>query len=183
MTDDRRTLPDRDPVEDPPIWRRDFPYTSAGEEQVTRREFTRYLALASGAFAAGTVGVAGWASAREVPTGEPQRVVALDEVPVGGTYLFHYPGPDDPAILIRLSEDEIVGWSQKCTHLGCVVYYEPEHELLECPCHEGFFAAATGRVVAGPPERPLPRIVVEVRDGEVWATGFRPHGDEAEAET
>ena len=30
---------------DPPKWRRDFPYTSGGEDDVTRREFTRYLVL------------------------------------------------------------------------------------------------------------------------------------------
>jgi len=34
---------------DPPKWRRDFPYTSAGEDDVTRREFVRYLVLARAA--------------------------------------------------------------------------------------------------------------------------------------
>lgn len=157
-----------------PAWRRDFPLTSAGEERVTRREFARYLALASGAFAAGTVGVAAWASGREVPTGEPQRIVALDDVPLGGTHLFHYPG-DHKAILVRLGEEDVVAWSQHCTHLGCVVYYEPEIDELECPCHEGFFDVRTGAVTAGPPERPLPRIELEVRDGEVWAVDYVVH--------
>lgn len=158
--------------DDQPVWRRDFPYTSAGEERVTRREFARYLALASGAFAAGTVGVAAWASARRVPVGEPQRVVTLADVPVGGTHLFHYPHEEEPAILVRLGEDEVVAWSQHCTHLGCVVYYAPEERLLECPCHEGFFDVRTGDVVAGPPERPLPRIALEVRDEVIWAVGY-----------
>ena len=49
---------------DPPKWRRDFPYTSGGEDDVTRREFTRYLVLGSGAFAVGTVAVAAWSSLR-----------------------------------------------------------------------------------------------------------------------
>lgn len=159
-----------------PVWRRDFPYTSEGEETVTRREFTRYLVLASGAFAAGNVVVAGWASARDVPQAEPSRIVALDEVPVGGSHLFRYPGGEDPAILVRTGDTEVVAWSQKCTHLGCVVYYAEEEQLLECPCHEGFFDVRTGRVVAGPPERPLPRIAVEVRDGQVWATGYEVPG-------
>ena len=159
-------------TDDQPVWRRDFPLTAEGEETVTRREFTRYLALASGAFATANVGVAAWASAREVPVGEEVRVVALDDVPVGGTHLFRYPSEDDPAILVRIGEDELVGWSQKCTHLGCVVYYAAEEELLECPCHEGFFDARDGQVVAGPPERPLPRVELEVRDGEVWAVGY-----------
>lgn len=153
-----------------PIWRRDFPYTSAGEDAVTRREFARYLVLASGAFAAGTVGIAAWASARELPEGEPTPVIAVDDIRVGDTYLFSYPGADDPAILIRLGEDEFVAFSQKCTHLGCVVFAEGEH--LECPCHEGFFDIRTGQVTSGPPERPLEQFAVEVRDdGRVWVLG------------
>lgn len=163
-----------------PIWRRDFPYTSAGEETVTRREFTRYLALASGAFAGSNVGVAAWTSLRDVPEGEPTRIVALDEVPIGGTYLFRYPHENEPAILVRLGTDELVAWSQKCTHLGCVVYYEPAEEMLECPCHEGFFDVHTGGVVSGPPERPLPRIAIEIRDGDVWAVGYEVDGREGE---
>lgn len=159
-----------------PVWRRDFPYSSEGEEAVTRREFTRYLVFASGAFAAGNVAVAGWALARDVPAGEPSRIVALDDVPVGGTHLFRYPHSNEPAILVRTGDDEVVAWSQKCTHLGCVVYFSEEKQLLECPCHEGFFDVRTGRVVAGPPERPLPRIALEIRDGEVWATGYEVPG-------
>lgn len=152
------------------IWREDFPYTSEGEDDVTRREFVRYLVLASGAFAAGSVGVAAWASLRHVNKGEPQRIIALDEVPVGGAYLFRYPTQDDPAILLRLHEDEVVAYSQKCTHLGCVVYWDERRDELVCPCHEGIFDPDDGAVVAGPPQRPLAPIALEVRpDGEVWA--------------
>ncbi len=170
------TKPERRSSEDEPTWRRDFPYTAAGEERVTRREFARYLALASGTFAGATAAVAGWASFRKVPTGEPTRVVALADVPVGGTHLFHFPADDEPAILVRLAEDEVVAWSQHCTHLGCVVYYEAEDDVLECPCHEGFFDVRTGSVLAGPPERPLPRIALEVREGDVWAVGYLVDG-------
>lgn len=168
---------DRPDPDDLPIWRRDFPYTSAGEETVTRREFTRYLALASGSFAVANVGVAAWASSRSASVGEEVRVVALDEVPVGGSHLFRYPDEDWPAIIIRLGEEEVVGWSQKCTHLGCVVFYAPDHDELECPCHEGFFDVRTGEVIAGPPERPLPRIALEIRDGDIWAVGYEVDHD------
>ena len=41
-------------MSDEPIWRRDFPYTAAGEEGVTRREFTRFLVAASVAVAGGS---------------------------------------------------------------------------------------------------------------------------------
>jgi Rieske Fe-S protein len=157
---------------DEPIWRRDFPFTTAGEEEVTRREFARYLVLASGGFAAGTIGIAAWTSARTpAPLLDAAPVLPLDDLAVGASHLFRYPTEEDPAILIRLGEEELVAFSQKCTHLGCVVH--PEGDELVCPCHEGFFSIETGEVHSGPPERPLERIVVEVRDdGQVWALGY-----------
>ena len=158
-----------------PLWQRDFPYESAAEEEVTRREFTRYLVLGAGAMAAGNVGLAAWTQLRSINTGEPRPIVALNDVAVGGTYLFRYPADDDPAVLLRVDERTVVAFSQKCTHLGCVVYFEAEADRWHCPCHEGNFEATTGNVIAGPPTRRLGRIDVEVRDdGQVWALGARP---------
>lgn len=162
----------RDPEDDvaaDPVWRQDFPVTAAGEDEVTRREFVRYLVLASGGFAAGNVGVAIWSALREVSPGEPRPVIALDQLEENSAYIFQFPTNDDPAILLHLPGGELRAYSQKCTHLGCVVFYAPEAVELECPCHEGHFAADTGDVLSGPPQRPLGRIEVEVRDGVVWA--------------
>lgn len=168
MTSSERGTPVPDPV-----WRRDFPLTSAGEDEVARREFVRFLVLASGGFAAGNVGVALWSSLRSNNEGEPRAIVDLAEVPEDSAHLFHYPTDADPAILVHLRGGELRAFSQKCTHLGCVVYYQPGTDELECPCHEGFFDIRTGAVTSGPPERPLEQIAVEVRDdGQVWATGF-----------
>lgn len=158
-------------ADDPALWRRDFPLTSAGEEQITRREFTRYLLAASAAFGVATVGAAVWSQVQSAPSGEPRAIVSLDEVPEGGSYLFDYPGGDDPALLIHLPGGELRAFSQKCTHLGCVVFWEPEQDRIYCPCHEGVFEPRRGEPTAGPPERALTRIDVEVRDGVVWATG------------
>jgi Rieske Fe-S protein len=158
-----------------PLWERDFPYESAAEEEVTRREFTRYLVLGAGAMAVGNVGLAAWTQLRSINTGEPRSIVALADVAVGGTYLFRYPADDDPAVLLRIDEQAVVAFSQKCTHLGCVVYYEAGADRWHCPCHEGNFEAPTGDVISGPPTRRLGRIDVEVRDdGQVWALGARP---------
>lgn len=153
-----------------PIWRRDFPYTSAGEEGVTRRDFARFLVAASVAVA-GTGGVVSvWASLRKINTGEPVRIASLDDLVIGESLLFRYPTGDDPAILIRPDSETILGFSQKCTHLGCVVFWAAEERHFECPCHEGFFDLS-GVPFAGPPERPLGRIEVEVRGNEIWALG------------
>ena len=156
-------------VPETPVWLKDFPHTSAGEESVTRRAFTRYLIAGSGVFAASTLGAAVWTSLRELDSGVPTPILGLDDLPEGAVHLFNYPGPKDPAIVLHLAGGELVAYSQKCTHLGCVVFYEPEHAELVCPCHEGIFEPATGDPIAGPPERPLPAIELEVRDNTIWA--------------
>jgi Rieske Fe-S protein len=166
------TRGDRSEAEPAPAWRRDFPYESVGEEEVTRREFARYLAAGAGVMAAANVGLATWTQLRSINTGEPRAIVAAADVPVGSTYLFRYPGENDPAVLLRLGAAEIVAFSQKCTHLGCVVFFEAEEHRWHCPCHDGNFEEQTGEVLSGPPTRPLGRIRVEIRDdGQIWALG------------
>jgi Rieske Fe-S protein len=152
-----------------PKWRADFPFTAAGEDEVTRREFARYLVLASAGFAAGNVAVATWTSFAPINRGEARPVLAASALPPGGVHLFRYPSERDPAILVRLSDGELRAFSQKCTHLGCVVYFRRDPEKMICPCHDGVFEAKSGLVVAGPPQRPLARIAVEHRDdGMIW---------------
>ena len=123
-------------------------------------------------FAASTLGAAAWTSLRDLDAGTPTPVISLDDLPEGEAHLFRYPGPNDPAMLIHLEGGALVAYSQKCTHLGCVVFYEPEETELVCPCHEGIFDATTGGPIAGPPERPLPAIALEVRENTVWALGI-----------
>jgi Rieske Fe-S protein len=175
---ERGTPPLGDGTEREPVWRQDFPITSAGEDEVTRREFVRYLVLASGGFAAGGVGVALWSSLRSVNHGAPRPIVPLARVPEETAYLFRYPTNADPAILVHLAGGDLRAFSQKCTHLGCVVYWNPQNAQMDCPCHEGEFDAHTGAVISGPPQRPLGRIDVEVRNGVVWALGA--HGEAAQ---
>jgi Rieske Fe-S protein len=158
--------------ESTPVWERDFPYQAAAEDEVTRREFARYLVVGAGAIAVGNIGLAAWTQLRSINTGSPTAIVALDAVPIGSTYLFDYPGDADPAILLRLADQEVVAFSQKCTHLGCVVYHQADENRWHCPCHEGNFDTVTGDVISGPPTRPLGRIDVEIReDGMIWALG------------
>ena len=152
-----------------PKWRADFPFTSDGEDEVTRREFARYLVLASAAFAAANVGVAAWTSLTPLERGVARPIVAASELPPGGVFLFRYPTEHDPAILVHLEDGELRAFSQKCTHLGCVVYFDRPRQEMVCPCHEGIFAARDGVVLAGPPQRPLARIAIERRaDGMIW---------------
>jgi Rieske Fe-S protein len=73
-------------------------------------------------------------------------------------------------LLIRQSEDVFQAYSSQCTHLMCPVRPDLTHNRLHCPCHEGYFDASTGRPMAGPPRRPLPRIHLRIDGGVVYAT-------------
>jgi Rieske Fe-S protein len=158
--------------DDVPLWSDEFPLTSDGEELIARRDFGRYLLAASGVFAAGSLGAALWAGLQRANTGEPRAIVELSSVGEGTAHLFRYPSEDDPAMIVHLPGGELRGYSQKCTHLGCVVFWQEEKDRLYCPCHEGIFDPSTGEPTAGPPDRPLARIDLEVRDGVIWAKGM-----------
>jgi Rieske Fe-S protein len=86
--------------------------------------------------------------------------------------VFDYPETGEPCLLIRRSQDEFVAFSQKCTHLSCAVIYAKDNDRIECPCHNGYFSARDGRVLQGPPPRPLPRVLLERRGGELVAVGM-----------
>jgi Rieske Fe-S protein len=157
-----------------PLWREEVSIFAADERYVNRRQFAKFLVLTSAGMFVGNL----WILLRSWLTGKPAwpvRPVAsvsqMNEIPVGGVKLFHYPQANDPCILVRSSETEFAAYSQKCTHLSCAVYYAHEHGRLECPCHEGFFSARDGRVLQGPPQRPLPRILLERRGDQLVATG------------
>ncbi len=151
-----------------PQWQATFPVRQSAEHEVSRRQFVK-IACCS-ALAVG----AGWAikdHLSPLPAATEAKLVGrVDELAVGGYKLFRYPTADQPCILVRLSENEFAAYSQSCTHLMCPVNYRPEQRQFYCPCHEGYFSAEDGSVLAGPPPRPLPRYPVEIRHGEIWIT-------------
>ena len=100
------------------------------------------------------------------------QVASVDELPVGSAKLFRYPTENDPAILIRLEESRFAAFKQRCTHLSCPVIFNPAKLTLDCPCHNGAFDAANGRVLGGPPPSPLPRIALRIEGGAVYADGM-----------
>jgi nitrite reductase/ring-hydroxylating ferredoxin subunit len=164
--------PDGRPADEQPQWRQDFPVDVPQDNYVARRDFVKFLVLTSVAFATGQLSIVAASLARR---GRPEPaalpIVEADRLPVGGAKAFAYPGPTDACLLVRVDESTFVAYSQKCTHLSCAVVPEPERERFFCPCQEGSFDLRTGRPLAGPPRRPLPRIGLEVRDGVVYATG------------
>lgn len=160
-------------MSDQPHWKSSCPVSQSAEHEVSRRQFTKVVcgcAIGMGA---------AWLAKDKlffppVPT-EPKLVCGVADLAVGGSKLFAYPTEHYPCILVRLSEHEFAAYSQSCTHLMCPVHYQAATRRIVCPCHEGYFSADDGRVLAGPPPRPLPRYPVEVRDGQIWVTPAPPN--------
>ncbi|HVU00526.1 MAG TPA: Rieske (2Fe-2S) protein [Polyangiaceae bacterium] len=171
LVPDQASLPPKsvEPGEEP-RWRRDFAVDWPEDNYVARRDFVKFLVLTSGAFVAGQ----GWIAAQSLiksrrPSPSPRRVATLSEIAPGSVLVFDFPGEHDPCLLIRTESGELLAYGQKCTHLSCAVVPRLAEGVIHCPCHEGYFDLLTGRNIAGPPPRPLPKVVVEVRGDEVWA--------------
>ena len=71
-------------------------------------------------------------------------------IPVGGKRV----------LVVEDSDGELHALDAKCTHEGCTVRYVPGDALIWCACHNARFDLE-GRVLAGPPPRPLPRHAVQ----------------------
>ena len=124
-----------------------------------------------------------------------ERVAPLSDLSepwsnVGFTYA------NTPAYAIRLSEPvpgglsvngaHYAAYSRVCTHLGCIVNYTDNLELLSvsynhrtqtpalaCRCHFSVFVPQeSGRAVSGPATEPLPRVRLEVEGDTLYATGL-----------
>ena len=57
--------------------------------------------------------------------------------------------------------------SNVCTHLGCRVRWIEDKQGFYCPCHNGVFDK-DGKVVSGPPPRPLDRLESKVENGVLF---------------
>ena len=64
------------------------------------------------------------------------------------------------------SPDEYVAVSTRCAHLGCPVRFVQAAGIFSCPCHGGAYDFE-GKVIGGPPVRPLDRFQTRVTDGQV----------------
>jgi menaquinol-cytochrome c reductase iron-sulfur subunit len=163
---------------------RDRPAEASAQADVPpssmRRRFLSRLSVGLGGLAAAIAGVpvVGFLlSPMRRDERDVWRVVgALEDFPRGSTVKVTYvdaePLPwagyanESAAWLRRDGEDEFVAFSAYCTHTGCPVRWVAGAEMFMCPCHGGSFWR-DGSVAAGPPPRPLERLQVRIRDGQV----------------
>jgi cytochrome b6-f complex iron-sulfur subunit len=102
----------------------------------------------SGGAAGGKVLVA---KVADIPPGEGKVV------PVGSK----------PTIIVNTAQG-LKAYSAICTHLGCIVAYDPGSSAIVCPCHDGRFNPLNGSVLSGPPPTGLPPQDVSVEGDQIF---------------
>ena len=70
-------------------------------------------------------------------------------------------------VFVRRYEDHFACFDPACTHLGCRIHHNPEKGRYLCPCHGGVFDDE-GKVISGPPPKPLDQHPVKLEGGRIW---------------
>jgi len=111
------------------------------------------------------------------------RVAGLSELSSTTPLAFDYPLVGQSNLIVKLDQplaggvgpdEDIVAYSSRCTHMGCILSeYRPEYKALgPCPCHFSTFDLANnGMVTLGQATQNLPQVVLTVEEDDVYATG------------
>lgn len=89
------------------------------------------------------------------------------EVPVNSGKIFKF--GSKPGLLVRTQAGDFKAFSASCTHLDCIVQYDPNSKQITCACHNGAYDL-TGKNISGPPPRPLEEFVVKVAGDDITVT-------------
>lgn len=98
------------------------------------------------------------------PTGATGSLTSVADVPVGGAVSAE-DSSGKPVIVSQPTKGDLVAFSAICTHMGCTV--APQGDQLVCPCHGSTYDLATGDNTGGPAPKPLAKIPVTVKGGDV----------------
>lgn len=103
------------------------------------------------------------ASANEISPGEPVKVEYILREKDG------WVTKESTKAVWALTQDgkSFTVYDPRCTHLGCPYSWSDSRKLFLCPCHDGVFDI-DGKVVSGPPPRPLDRYETKVADGTIY---------------
>jgi len=80
-----------------------------------------------------------------------------------------------PVYVINRGEGKFTIYDVRCSHLGCPISWDTKKSQFVCPCHSGVFDME-GKVVSGPPPRPLDRYEAKVEDGILYAGAMSKGG-------
>ncbi len=151
----------------------------AGSDHLSRRDFVTRISAAVGAFITVVIGLPALdyliaPALKSTTTDTWIPLGKLDSFEVGKPTLSTFTrtianGWEQTVIsygvfVYRKSQTEVVAFSNVCTHLGCRVNWQADKQEYICPCHDGHFSI-DGKVVSGPPPRPLDTYVTKVSGG------------------
>jgi Rieske Fe-S protein len=92
-------------------------------------------------------------------------VAKADAIPVGGVLRFT---SDYIVGFVRHTETGFSALSGVCTHMGCMLLWNPTPRTFDCPCHGGRFSEdGTSAPSSSWPYKPLPSLLTRVEDGQV----------------
>lgn len=151
------------------------------ENQTSRRQFLKKVSDLLGALLAFLIGIPliGFSLA---PLFQKRRNLwvrlgSISEVKRGEPTKFIYSFLREDAYLQKqergtvyvVTQDgrEFKVFSNICTHAGCGVRWEKNAQAFLCPCHNGRFDI-NGKVIAGPPPKPLNEIEHKVEGGVIF---------------
>lgn len=143
------------------------------EEPVSRRSLFKYALLGFSALATAggvlTPIIAYLWPPRQASAagGGAVNVASTVDLPPGTGQVFSvYNKP----VLVISTPDGYQALSATCTHLGCILFWNEQRQLIACPCHEAYFNT-NGAVVSGPPPAPLPTYRVQVDGDQIFVEG------------
>lgn len=154
----------------------------SNREMVSRRRFLSYLTVGMGAAISTVLGlpVVGYLLSpllKPTQSNEWSEVDSVDSFAIGEPKLTHFASARRDAWLkepghiavyvVRHSEEEFTVFDIHCTHLGCPVQWNTGPQRYFSPCHGGVFDAE-GKVLAGPPPRPLDRYETKVENDKLY---------------
>jgi cytochrome b6-f complex iron-sulfur subunit len=94
-------------------------------------------------------------------------VAAPQDLPVGKGEVYSV---NNKPVLVIHTPDGYKAFSAICTHLGCIVFWNEQREVIACPCHEAYFST-NGAVISGPPTAPLEEYRVQIEGGRIYVEG------------
>ena len=161
-----------------PLWREEFSVYAAEERYVSRRQFGKFLVLTSLGMFAGNLldpGPSLWRAEPRAAGRARSRGCARNRR-WAASRLFLSRRRDDPCILVRRPRTLSSPTARSARTSRAPSTTRPTAPP-RVPCHEGYFSVEDGRVLQGPPPRPLPRILLEQR-GDALAGGVDLQGGE-----
>jgi len=71
-----------------------------------------------------------------------------------------------PMFIVKEKNNKLLALDSHCTHMGCIVNYDPDKNIFICPCH-GSEYNIDGVNIRGPTKRPLHKEPVKIIDDKV----------------